>query len=115
MADDITIFHNPACSTSRKVLEAIRAAGREPRVVDYLKTGWTAPQLKALFAKMGVAAREALRTRNTQAHALGLTTADDDKVIAAMVADPVLVERPIIETPKAARLCRPVETVNALL
>jgi arsenate reductase len=115
MADDITIFHNPACSTSRKVLDAIRAAGREPKVVDYLKTGWTAPQLKALFAKMGVAPREALRTRNTQAEALGLTTAADDNVIAAMVADPALVERPIVETPKAARLCRPVETVNELL
>ena len=115
MADDITIFHNPACSTSRKALDAIRDAGRTPRVVEYMKVGWTKPQLKALFAKMGVKPRDALRTRNTQAEALGLMTATDDAVIDAMVADPVLVERPIVETAKAARLCRPVETVMALL
>ena len=115
MADDITIFHNPACSTSRKALDAIRDAGRTPRVVEYMKVGWTKPQLKALFAKMGVKPRDALRTRNTQAEALGLMTAKDDAVIDAMVADPVLVERPIVETAKAARLCRPVETVMALL
>lgn len=117
MADDIVIFHNPACSTSRKALEAIRQAGREPKVVEYLKAGWTKPQLKALFDKMGIKPREALRTRNTQAEALGLTAdgASDDRIIDGMVADPVLVERPIIETPSAAVLARPLEKVREVL
>jgi arsenate reductase len=117
MADEVVIFHNPACSTSRKALEAIREAGREPKVVEYLKTGWTRPQLKALFAKMGVRPAEALRTRNTGAEALGLTApgAPDDKIIDAMVAEPVLVERPIVETAKGAVLARPVEKLHALL
>jgi arsenate reductase len=117
MADDLVIFHNPACSTSRKALEAIRAAGREVRVVEYLKTGWTRPQLKALFARMGVEPREALRTRNTQAEALGLTApgATGESIIDAMVADPVLVERPIIETAKGAVLARPLERLQEVL
>ncbi len=117
MADDVVIFHNPGCSTSRKALEAIRAAGRQPKVVEYLKTGWTKPQLEALFAKMGVTPQAALRTRNTQAQALGLTApgASDDSIIEAMVADPVLVERPIVETARGAVLARPVEKLQALL
>lgn len=117
MADDVVIFHNPGCSTSRKALEAIRESGRQPTVVDYMKTGWTKPQLRALFAKMGVRPQQALRTRNTQAEALGLTAsgASDDKIIDAMVADPVLVERPIVETAKGAVLARPVERVQEVL
>jgi arsenate reductase len=117
MADDIVIFHNPACGTSRNVLAAIRDAGREPKVVEYLKAGWTKPQLKALFAKMGIEPAQALRTRGGQAEALGLTApgASDDKIIDAMVAEPVLVERPIVETPKAAVLCRPADRLKELL
>ena len=117
MAEAVVIFHNPGCSTSRKALEAIRAAGREPKVVEYLKTGWTRPQLKALFAKMGVEPRAALRTRNTQAEALGLTApgASGEVIIDAMVADPVLVERPIVETAKGAVLARPVERLHEVL
>lgn len=117
MADDIVIFHNPACGTSRNVLAAIRESGREPKVVEYLKAGWTRPQLEALFAKMGVRPREALRVRGTMAEALGLTdpAASDDKIIGAMVVEPSLVERPIVETREAAKLCRPAERVRELL
>jgi arsenate reductase len=117
MADDIVIFHNPACGTSRNVLAAIRETGREPKVVEYLKAGWTKTQLKALFARMGIQPREALRVRGTQAEALGLTdpAASDDRIIDAMVADPILVERPIVETARGAVLARPMERVRDLL
>jgi arsenate reductase len=112
----VTIYHNPGCGTSRNVLAAIRERGIRPQVVEYLKTGWTADQLRALFAKMGVGARQALRTRGTQADALGLTApgASDEAIIAAMVAEPVLVERPIVVTDKAAALCRPPERLASL-
>jgi arsenate reductase len=85
--------------------------------VEYLKTGWTADQLKALFGRMGIGARQALRTRGTRAEELGLTApgASDTAIIAAMVAEPSLVERPIVETPKGAALCRPAETCLKLL
>lgn len=113
----VTIFHNPGCSTSRQVLQMIRDAGVEPRVVEYLKTGWTADGLAALIADMGVRPYQALRTRNTDAGARGLTdpATPDDTVIAAMIAEPVLVERPIVVTPRGAALCRPKERVLDLL
>jgi len=113
----VTIFHNPACGTSRNTLAAIRQAGHEPEVVEYLKVGWTAPQLRDLFQRMGVRPSEVLRTRGTQAEALGLAGPDapDEALIDAMVADPVLVNRPIVVTPKGAKLCRPAETVGELL
>jgi arsenate reductase (glutaredoxin) len=110
----VTIYHNPKCSTSRQVLEMIEAAGHEPEVVDYLKTGWTKAQLKDLFAKAGLTPREAMR--NKAAQELGLDPKlSDAKILDAMVAHPVLVERPIVVTPKGVRLCRPKETVQALL
>ncbi len=114
---DITIFHNPNCGTSRNVLAAIREAGREPKVVEYLKVGWTRPQLETLLKAMQVGARDILRVRGTSAEALGLTkpSATDEAIIAAMVAEPVLVERPIVVTPKGAALCRPAERVRGLL
>jgi len=114
---EITIFHNPACGTSRNALAAIRAAGHEPKVVEYLKTGWTAAQLKDLFKKMGVSAREAMRVRGTPAEDLGLTqpSASEAQIIKAMTEHPILVERPIVVTPKGAALCRPAEKVEALL
>ncbi|MBO9558323.1 MAG: arsenate reductase (glutaredoxin) [Caulobacter sp.] len=114
---DITIFHNPNCGTSRNVLAMIREAGHEPTIVEYLKTGWTHDQLEDLTARAGVSAREWLRIRNTRAEELGLTRSDaaDKTIIAAMVADPVLVERPIVATPKGVKLCRPKERVLDLL
>ncbi len=113
----VAIFHNPACGTSRNVLEAIRASGAEPHVIEYLKEGWEKDQLKALFERMGVRPRDVLRVRGTPADELGLTeaTVPDDQILEAMVAHPILVERPIVETPKGARLCRPAETVGELL
>ena len=113
----IVIHHNPKCGTSRKVLDAIRAAGHEPTVVEYLKEGWTRPQLLGLFAAAGLTPRDALRTNNSPAAELGLLDpgVDDESLIAAMVEHPVLVNRPIVCSPKGVRLCRPVETVLELL
>lgn len=113
----IVIHHNPACSTSRKALERIRAAGHDPVVIPYLETGWTRPQLLALFAAAGVTPRQALRTRNTAAAALGLTApgVPDAAILEAMLLQPVLVERPIVAGPKGVRLCRPLDRLDELL
>ena len=108
----ILIHHNPKCGTSRNVLAAIRASGAEPVVVDYLKEGWTRGQLLGLFAAAGLTPRQALRAK--QAEAAGLEDADDEALIAAMIAHPVLVERPFVCAPKGVRLCRPSEQVIAL-
>jgi arsenate reductase len=114
---DVTIYHNPACGTSRNTLALLRDRGVEPRVVEYLKTGWTKAQLQDLLKVLGVPARDILRVRGTQAHELGLTdpAASDAALIAAMILEPILVERPIVVTPKGAALCRPAELVLALL
>lgn len=113
----VTIFHNPACGASRNTLQALKDAGQEPEVVEYLKAGWTKAQLKDLFKQMGKSPRDVLRVRGTPAEELGLTdpSASDDKILDAMVAHPILVERPIVVTPKGAALCRPVDTVFTLL
>jgi arsenate reductase (glutaredoxin) len=113
----ITIYHNPECGTSRNALAAIRAAGHEPEVVEYKKAGWTRPQLEALFARMGVTPREVLREKGTPAAELRLLDAgvSDDALYEAMVQHPILVNRPIVVSPKGAKLCRPSETVQELL
>jgi arsenate reductase (glutaredoxin) len=112
-----TIFHNPGCGTSRAVLAALRDAGLEPKVVEYLKTGWTKPQLRGLLAQMKASPRDILRVRGTNAEALGLTAPDaaEDKILNAMIAEPILVERPIVVTPKGVALCRPAERLAKLL
>lgn len=114
---DVVIYHNPNCGTSRNTLALLRENGIEPHVVEYVKAGWTRDQLAALVAKMGVGAHEILRVRGTQAEALGLTdpAASDETLFAAMVADPILVNRPIVESSKGAALCRPVERVLDLI
>lgn len=114
---DITIFHNPNCGTSRNVLAALRAAGKQPKVVEYLEAGWTEAQLSDLFARMGVKPRDVLRVRGTPAEALGLTKpgATDSAILAAMAREPILVERPIVVTTKGVALCRPAERLEALL
>jgi arsenate reductase (glutaredoxin) len=111
------IYHNPACGTSRNVLSVLQAAGADPVVIDYLSEGWTRPQLLGLFAAAGLTPRAALRTSKSPAEEMGLTAPDvtDDALIAAMVAHPILVNRPIVCTPKGVRLCRPSETVLDLL
>jgi arsenate reductase len=113
----ITIYHNPACGTSRNTLAAIRAAGIEPTVVEYLKDGWTKPQLKDLLKKLGLSARDVMRIRGTPAEELKLTDpkATEDQIIDAMVGHPILVERPIVITPKGAVLARPAEKVLEIL
>ena len=115
--DAITIFHNPSCGTSRTVLQAIRDSGRTPTVVEYLKAGWTKDQLKDLLARMGAHPRDVLRVRGTPALDLGLTApgVSDDALLDAMVEHPILVERPIVVSPKGAALCRPADKLGALL
>jgi len=110
-----TIWHNPNCSTSRKTLATLREGGRAVTVIDYLKAGWDEATLRRLFAGAGLTPAQALRTRNTEAVARGLAQADDATIIAAMIAEPVLVERPFVETPRGIALCRPQDTVLALL
>lgn len=113
----VVIHHNPACGTSRNTLAMIEAAGYAPAVVDYLQTGWTKPQLLGLLAAMGASPRDVLRDKGTPAADLGLLEAgvSDDALLDAMIANPVLVNRPIVVTPKGAALCRPSEAVFALL
>jgi arsenate reductase len=119
MADrfDVTIFHNPACQTSRNALAAIRDAGHSPNIVEYLKAGWAVPQLKALLAAMNARPRDILRVRGTPAEDLGLTktNASDEEILLAMSGHPVLVERPIVVTPKGTVLARPVEKLTPFL
>ena len=113
----ITIFHNPACGTSRTVLEALVAGGHKPKVVEYLKTGWTEAQLTDLFARMGRKPKDLLRVAGTNAEAKGLTKphVHQATILKAMIADPVLVQRPIVVTDKGAALCRPAELLQTLL
>ncbi|MFG6082770.1 arsenate reductase family protein [Paracoccus litorisediminis] len=113
----IVIHHNPDCGTSRNVLQIIRASGSDPVIIDYLSDGWTRPQLLALFAACDLTPRQALRTTKSPAAELGLLDegVSDETILAAMLAHPVLVNRPIVASPKGTRLCRPSETVLPLL
>ncbi|WP_424927801.1 arsenate reductase (glutaredoxin) [Amaricoccus tamworthensis] len=113
----VVVHHNPDCGTSRNVLAILRAAGEEPVVLEYLRTGWSRPQLLGLFAAAGLTPREAMRTRNTPAESLGLTDASvsDAAILEAMLEYPILVDRPIVCCPNGVRLCRPSETVFDLL
>jgi arsenate reductase (glutaredoxin) len=114
---DVVIHHNPDCGTSRNVLTIIKAAGYSPVVIEYLKTGWTKPQLLGLFAAAGLTPRTALRTTKSPAEQLGLLDENvgAEAIMDAMVAHPILVNRPIVCTAKGVRLCRPSETVLDLL
>ncbi len=111
------IHHNPDCGTSRNVLAVIRASGTEPVVIEYLQTGWTRPQLQALFAAADLTPRDALRTSKSPAEELGLLdpSVSDAALLDAMITHPVLVNRPIVCTPKGTALCRPSEAVLPLL
>lgn len=113
----IVVHHNPDCGTSRNVLSLIDAAGYVPEVVLYLDTGWTHPQLLGLFAAANLTPRAALRTTKSPAEELGLLDPNvgDAALLEAMVANPILVNRPIVCTPKGVRLCRPSEFVLDLL
>lgn len=113
----IVIHHNPECGTSCNVLEIIRNRGTEPVVIEYLNSGWTREQLLGLFAAAGLSPRTALRETNSPAQELGLLEegVDEEVILEAMLEHPVLVNRPIVCTPKGVRLCRPSETVLDLL
>lgn len=113
----ITIYHNPKCGTSRNTLAMIEAAGYRPTVIEYVKTGWPRDLLQHLIAAMGVSAKDILREKGTPAAELGLTEpgVTDDQILDAMVAHPILVNRPIVVTAKGVKLCRPSEAVFALL
>jgi len=109
----VVIHHNPECGTSRNTLEMIRASGVEPIVIEYLKEGWTRPQLQALFASANLSPKEALRDSKSPAQELGLLEdgVSDDIIFEAMLEHPVLVNRPIVCTPLGVKLCRPSEVV----
>lgn len=114
---EIVVHHNAACGTSRNVLEIVAAAGYQPTVIEYLTEGWTRPQLLALFAAADLTPRAALREREALAiePALLRDDAPAEDIIAAMIRHPVLVNRPIVCTPRGVRLCRPAEMVLDLI
>lgn len=113
----IVIHHNPDCGTSRNVLATIEASGETPVVIYYLETGWTRPQLLALFAAADLTPHTALRTTKSPAEELGLLdpAMDEETLLSAMLKHPVLVNRPIVCSLKGVRLCRPSELVFNLL
>ncbi len=113
----VIIYHNPACGTSRNVLAAIRDKGIEPQVIEYLKTPPDRATLKLLLARMEMKPRELLRKRGTPFEELKLDdpSLSDDQLIDAMVAHPILIERPVVVTSKGVQLCRPAELVEAIL
>ncbi len=113
----VTIWHNPRCSNSRGALEILRAHGIEPTVIEYLDTPPGRETLSTLIRAMGISPRDLLRSKEAVYAELGLadTTLTDDAVIDAMVAHPVLINRPIVQTPRGVRLCRPPELVREIL
>jgi arsenate reductase len=114
---DVIIYHNPGCGTSRNTLGLIRNAGIEPHVVEYLKSPPSRALLKQLIARAGLTPRETLRQKGTPYQALMLDdpALTDDDLLAHMMADPILIERPLVVTPNGVRLCRPSEAVLDLL
>jgi arsenate reductase len=114
---DVIIYHNPACGTSRNTLALIRNGGIEPHIVEYLKTPPTRAMLVGLIQRMGVAVRSVLREKGTPYGELGLANPalSDDELIDALLAHPILINRPIVVTPLGVRLCRPSEAVLDIL
>jgi arsenate reductase len=117
MATDVIIYHNPDCGTSRNALAMIRNAGIEPHVIEYLKTPPTRAMLVDLIARSGLTLRQALREKGTPYAELGLgeKSLSDDALIDAMIAHPILINRPIVVSPMGVRLCRPSEVVLDIL
>lgn len=113
----VTIYHNPACGTSRKTLDILRESGAEPNVVDYLKSPPSREELRSLYERAGITPREGLRAKEPLAAELGLTRpeANDDEILDAMIEHPILINRPLVETHKGVRLCRPQDVVREIL
>lgn len=113
----VTIYHNPACGTSRNTLAMIRQSGEEPRVIEYLKSPPSRAELVAMMAAAGLTPRQLLREKGTPFAELGLgdLTHSDEALIDAMLAHPILINRPLVVTPKGTRLCRPSEVVLEIL
>lgn len=111
------IYHNPSCGTSRKALEILRNEGADVTVVEYLKAPPTREELKRLYDRAGISPRDGLRAKESLAVELGLTNSEatDDQILDAMVEHPILIQRPLVETEKGVRLCRPQEEVRQLL
>lgn len=114
---EYVVHHNPDCGTSRNVVSVIEAAGYQPVVIEYLNTGWTRPQLQALFAAAALTPRQALRESHDLATELGLLDAQisDETLLDMMIEYPILVNRPIVSCPKGVALCRPAEKILSLL
>jgi len=112
-----TIYHNPMCGTSRKTLEILRDSGADVWIHEYLKNPPTRQELERLYRGAGITPREGLRAKEPLAQDLGLTGADvtDDEVLDAMAKHPILIERPLVETSKGVRLCRPQDKVREIL
>ena len=112
-----TIYHNPMCGTSRKTLEILRNEGAEVSVIEYLKAPPNREELKRLYSRAGISPRDGLRAKEPLAEQLGLTRPDvsDDEILDAMMEHPILIQRPLVETEKGVRLCRPQEEVRQLL
>ena len=112
-----TIFHNPMCGTSRKTLDLLREAGRDVWIREYLKDPPSRSELKAMYEKAGISPREGLRAKEPIAAELGLLEpgVDDDTILDAMIEHPILIERPLVETEKGVRLCRPQDKVHEIL
>ncbi len=110
-----TIWHNPACGTSRKALEILRETGVDVTVIEYLKAPPTRKKLAQLFRDAGISPRQGLRNRGSPAEELALLEADGDAILDAMVKHPILIERPLVETDKGVRLCRPQDVVREIL
>jgi arsenate reductase (glutaredoxin) len=110
-----TIWHNPACGTSRKTLEILNESGADVTVIEYLKSPPTREKLAQLYSDAGITPRQGLRTRGSPAEELGLLDAEGDAILDAMAAHPILIERPLVETDKGVRLCRPQDVVREIL
>jgi arsenate reductase len=115
--DDVIIYHNPECGTSRNTLGLIRNAGIEPHVIEYLKCPPSRSMLQALIGRMGISVHDLVRVKGTPYHDLGLDdpSITDDQMLDAMMAHPILINRPIVVTPLGVKLCRPSEAVLDLL
>jgi arsenate reductase len=111
----LTIYHNPKCGTSRKVLAVLREAGHEPHIIEYLKTPPSRSELKGLFKRMGLKPAEGVRKKEKVFAELKLAKADDEALLDAMAKHPILIERPIVVSGTKARICRPPETVKEFL